>query len=102
VKQHSSDEIRTIMAEMPAALIEKLQSDHAEHAITEREARWWGYLMFARTGAHAGTEYSIAISGADQRWTQQFLAYVLEDRAGCARHGLVRKPWPESGIEVIV
>ena len=98
MKQHTGDEIRTIMAEMPGDLVAALRSAHAEHKITEREARWWGYLMFARTGSYEGTEYTIPSSGG-AGVTQQFLTYVLEDRAACTRVGLVRKPWPESGFD---
>jgi hypothetical protein len=101
VKQHTGDEIRAIMTDMPTELVEKLQADHAEHQITEREARWWGYLMFARTDAYEGTEYAIPVSGGEPV-TQKFLIYVLEGRAGDTRHGLVRKPWPDSGIEMCV
>ena len=97
MKQHTGDEIRTIMEEMPADLVAALQAAHSEHKITEREARWWGYLMFARTGSYEGTEYTIP--SGDAGVTQRFLAYVLEDRAACVRVGLVRKSWPESGFD---
>lgn len=99
MKQHTGDEIRRIMAEMPAEAIAALQSAHAEHRITEREARWWGYLMFARTGAYEGTEYAIKVGGGGEEVRQPFLTYVLEDRASDARNGLVRKAWPESGFD---
>jgi hypothetical protein len=99
MKQHTGDEIRAIMAEMPAEAIAALQAAHAEHRITEREARWWGYLMFARTGAYEGTSYAIKVGGGDEQVVQPFLTYVLEDRASDARHGLVRKPWPDSGFD---
>ena len=98
MKQHTSDEIRQIMTDMPAEAIASLQAAHAEHQITEHEARWWGYLMFARTGAYEGTAYSIPVMGGGEV-TQDFLRYVLEAREGDKRHGLVRKPWPESGFD---
>jgi hypothetical protein len=99
MKQHTGDEIRAIMAQMPAELVAALQAAHAEHKITEREARWWGYLMFARTGSYEGTEYTIKVSGTGEEVTQRFLSYVVDDRAGNARFGLIRKPWPESGFD---
>jgi hypothetical protein len=95
MKQHSGDEIRAIMAEMPGEVVEGLQAAHREHKITEHEARWWGYLMFARTGAYEGTAYGIE----GGQFTQQFLSYVLEDRAANERFGLIRRPWPESGLD---
>ena len=98
MKQHTGSEIRTIMTDMPAEVIESLKGAHAEHQITEHEARWWGYLMFARTGAYEGTEYAIPVMGGGQA-RQGFLSYVLDDREGNRRHGLVRKPWPESGFD---
>ena len=98
MKQHSGDEIRAIMTEMPIGLVAGLQAAHADHKITEREARWWGYLMFARTGSYEGTEYTIEVPGAGGV-TQQFLSYALEDRGANARFGLIRKPWPESGFD---
>jgi hypothetical protein len=99
MKQHSGEEIRTIMAEMPDETVAALQAAYPEQRITEREARWWGYLMFARTGAYEGTEYSIKVAGDGEGATQKFLTYTLEDRGSDARHGLIRKPWPESGFE---
>ena len=99
MKQHTGDELRSVMADMPAELVESLQAAHAEHKITEHEARWWGYLMFARTGAYEGTPYTIKVMGDGGEVTQDFLAYVLSDREGNKRHGLVRKPWPESGFD---
>lgn len=98
MKQHTGDEICTIMTEMPDEQVAALQAAHAEHRITEREARWWGYLMFARTGSYEGTQYAIEASGGGGV-TQQFLTYVLEDRASSSRVGLVRKAWPESGFD---
>jgi hypothetical protein len=98
MKQHTSDEIRAIMTEMPSEAITALQATHPEHQITEREARWWGYLMFARTGSYEGTEFSIETSGASARFSQQFLTYVLEDRAANVRFGLVRQSWPQTGF----
>lgn len=96
MKQHTGDEIRTIMKEMPDEQVAVLQA--AEHRITEREARWWGYLMFARTGSYEGTHYAIEASGGGGV-TQKFLTYVLEDRASSSRVGLVRKVWTESGFD---
>lgn len=98
MKQHTGAEIRSIMTDMPAEAIESLQAAHADHKVTEYEARWWGYLMFARTGSYEGTEYTINVMGGGEV-TQGFLAYVLDDRDMNARHGLVRKAWPESGFD---
>jgi hypothetical protein len=100
MKQHSGDEIRTIMTEMPVELVEGLRAAHAGHQISEREARWWGYLMFARTGAYEGAEYTIKVAGTGEEVTQRFLSYVLEGRASDARFGLIRKLWPESGFDI--
>lgn len=99
MKQHTGDEIRAIMAEMPAELVAGLQATHPKQQITEREARWWGYLMFARTGSYEGTEYTIEVPGTGGQVVQPFLSYVLDDRAANARFGLIRKAWPESGFE---
>jgi hypothetical protein len=98
MKQHTGEEIRSIMTDMPAEAIESLQAAYAEHKVTEQEARWWGYLMFARTGAYEGASYTISVMGNGGEVTQDFLAYVLEEREMNRRHGLVRKPWPESGF----
>jgi hypothetical protein len=99
MKQHTGDEIRSIMTDMPAEAIGRLQAAHADHKITEHEARWWGYLMFARTGSYDGTEYTIKVMGDGGEVTQGFLAYILEAREMNLRHGLVRKPWPGSGLD---
>jgi len=71
MKQHTDDEIRTIMTDMPAEAIESLQAAYAEHRITEYEARWWGYLMFARTGSYEGTSYTINVMGNGGEVTQE-------------------------------
>lgn len=99
MKQHTGDEIRAIMTDMPAEAIESLKVTHAEHQITEHEARWWGYLMFAHTGAYEGTAYTIKVMGDGDDFTQHFLPYVLGDRESSKRHGLVRRPWPVSGFD---
>jgi hypothetical protein len=99
MKQHTGDEIRAIMTDMPAEAIESLKAAHADQAITEHEARWWGYLMFAHTGSYEGTAYTIKVMGGGDDFTQHFLPYVLADREGNRRYGLVRRPWPESGFE---
>jgi hypothetical protein len=99
MKQHTGDEIRTLMAEMPDDLVAALQAAHPDERVTEREARWWGYLMFARTGSYAGSEFSIETTGKSERFVQQFLSYVLEDRAANARYGLARRPWPDDGLD---
>ncbi|MET3527283.1 hypothetical protein [Phenylobacterium koreense] len=99
MKQHTGDEIRSIMTDMPAEAIESLQATYAEHQITEYEARWWGYLMFARTGSYEGTAYSIKVMGDGGEVTQDFLSYVLAEREGNRRHELVRKPWPDGGLD---
>lgn len=98
MKQHTGDEIRSIMTDMPAEVIERLQAAHADHKITEYEARWWGYLMFARTDVYEGTEHTIHVMGGGEV-TQGFLAYVLEERVMNTGLGLVRKPWPASGFD---
>ena len=99
MNQHTGADIRSIMRELPADAIEGLQAAHGEHQITEYEARWWGYLMFARTAAYEGTTYTIKVMGEGGEVTQDFLSYVLSEREGNQRHGLVRKPWPESGFD---
>lgn len=99
MKQHTGDEIRAIMTAMPAARVEALQAAHAEHRITEREARWWGYLMFARTEAYDGEAYTIKVMTGEEV-TQSFLPYVLQGRAGDDRVGIVRRPWPDGGIDL--
>lgn len=55
--------------------------------------------MFARTGAYEGTSYTIKVMGDGGEVSQDFLSYVLAEREGNKRHGLVRKPWPESGFD---
>lgn len=99
MKQHTGAEIRTMMAEMPGHAIEALQAAHPAHRITEREARWWGYLVLARTGSYEGEAFTVPVGGTGEAWTQRFLDFVLEDRGSDARLGLVRKPWPESGFD---
>jgi hypothetical protein len=100
MKQHTGDEIRAIMTEMPAELVEALQAAHAEHRITEREARWWGYLMFARNEAYEGESYTIKVLTGEEV-THHFLPYVLQGRAGDDRVGMVRRPWPDGGSDFI-
>jgi len=99
MKQHSGAEIVTIMTEMPAELIAALQDAHAEHAITEHEARWWGYLQVARTGSYEGETFVIKVMSTGDDVVQAFLPYVLAGRASDLRVGLVRKVWPECGYE---
>ena len=55
--------------------------------------------MFARTGSYEGTTYTIKVMGDGGEVTQEFLPYVLAEREGNKRHGLVRRPWPESGLD---
>ena len=85
MKQHTGEEIRSIMSDMPAELVESLQAAHAEHGITEYEARWWGYLMFARTGAYEGTAYTIKVMGAGGEVTLAALNDVEVDYPGRGR-----------------
>jgi hypothetical protein len=99
MKQHTGAEIRTIMTEMPAELIAALQAAHAEHAITEHEARWWGYLQVARTESYEGETFVLKVPSPGEDVVQHFLPYVLADRASSTRVGLVRKAWPESGFD---
>ena len=87
------------MTNMPAEAMEALKATHAEHKSTEHEARWWGYLMFARTGAYEGTSCTNKVMGDGGEVTEDFLACVLGERAMNSRHGLVRNPWPESGFD---
>jgi hypothetical protein len=99
MKQHTSAEIVTIMTEMPAELVAALRDAHPEHAITEHEARWWGYLQFARTEAYEGETFVIRVPSTGEDVVQQFLPYVLGGRASDVRVGLVRKVWPETGYD---
>ena len=99
MKQHTSAEIRAIMTEMPIEQVEALQAAHAEHGITEREARWWGYLQFARTGAYDGETFVIPVPSTGEEIVLRFLPYVLADRASDLRIGLVRQAWPDSGYD---
>lgn len=99
MKQHSGDEIRQIMADVPAELVAELQATHPNHNITEWEARWWAYLQFARTGAYDGTSYTIKVNGTGEEAVSEFLAYTLSNRLSDERAGLVRKPWPDGGFE---
>jgi hypothetical protein len=101
MKQHTSAEIVAIMTEMPAGLIATLREAHPEHAITEHEARWWGYLQFARTESYAGETFVIPVPSTGEEVVQRFLPYVLAGRAGDVRVGLVRKAWPEAGYEAV-
>lgn len=100
MKQHTSDEIRTIMTAMPAELVEALQTAHPEHRITQREARWWGYLMYARTEAYDGETYTIKVMTGEDA-VQDFLPYVLQGRSGDDRVGIVRRPWPDGGFDLV-
>ncbi len=101
MKQHTGDEIRSMMAEMPNSAVEALQAAHPQHEITEQEARWWGYLILARTGGYEGEAFTVPVGGAGEVWEQRFLDYVLEDRSSSARVGLRRRAWPESGFDRI-
>ena len=99
MKQYAGDEIVRIMTDMPATLVEALQGAYPEHRITEHEARWWGFLQFARTDAYDGETFAIRINGTDAEAVQSFLPYVLSVRGADQRAGLVRRPWPESGFD---
>ena len=96
MKQYAGDEIRRIMAAMPEDLIQALTAAHAEHEITEYEARWWGFLMFARNDAYEGGHYTIKVGGTDDVLTQRFIDYVLQDRDGRKRHGLKAPAWSDA------
>lgn len=98
MKQYSGADIPRLMAEMPAELVEKLQADHSEHRITEREARWWGFLQFARTDGYEGDAYVIVVNGTGEEMVQRFLPYVLSNRAGDERFGIVRAAWPDMAV----
>ena len=100
MKQHTGAEIHAIMAAMPDDQVAALVAAHPEHHITEREARWWGYLMFARIEAYEGETYVIKVMTGEAA-SHRFLSYVLEGRAGDDRHGIVRRPWPDGGIDLV-
>ena len=94
MKQYVGDEIRRIMADMPDDRIEALRDAHPEHGITEYEARWWGFLMFARSDSYDGDQYTTPVGGTSETLTQRFIDYVLQDRDGRKRHGLKERSWP--------
>ena len=98
MKQYVGDEIRRIMSDMPAEQVAALKAAHAEHNITEFEARWWGFLVYARNENYEATAYTIKMSGTDETVTQTFIGYVLADRAANHRVGLVRADWPDGGL----
>lgn len=99
MKQFVGDEIVRIMTDMPVELVEALRAAHAEHRITEHEARWWGFLQYARTDAYEGETFTICINGTSDEAVQSFLPYVLSVRGADQRAGLVRRPWPQSGFD---
>lgn len=98
MKQYAGDEIRRIMTEMPDELVRALQAAHLDEMITEYEARWWGFLQFARTGSYEGDTYTITVNGTGEKVTDTFLGYTRSVRLSDERAGLVRKPWPERGF----
>ena len=98
MKQHAGDEIVTIMAGMPGERVAALRDAHPEHRFTEREARWWGYLQFARTGAYDGEAFTVTVNGTGEQHTQAFVSYTLQGRASDDRVGLVRAPWPDLSV----
>ncbi len=99
MKQYAGDEIVQIMTEMPSALVEQLRGAYPEHHITEHEARWWGFLQYARTQAYEGDRFVIKINGTNEEVVQSFLPYVLMGRNADRNAGLVRKVWPETGFD---
>lgn len=99
MKQYVGDDIRRIMAEMPAQLVEALRTQHPEHHITEYEARWWGFLQFARTGAYEGQAFVTVVNGTDEELVERFVPYTLDVRSADRNARLVRRPWPESGFD---
>ena len=100
MKQHTGEEIRAIMAAMPAGLVAALCDAHREHRITEWEARWWGYLQFARTEAYEGESFAIRVNGTQEAVVQGFLPYVLGCRAAERSAGLTRRPWPDGALHL--
>ena len=98
MKQYAGPDIPRLMAEMPIQLVEALQAAHAEHRITEREARWWGFLQFARTDAYEGESCPITVNGTAEEHTSAFLAYTLQGRAADERFGIVRGAWPDMTV----
>lgn len=99
MKEHRGDEIRAIMAEMPAELVQRLQDAFPEHNITEREARWWGYMMFARSGSYEGVDFMMKVGSTGDTWTRTFIDYVLADRARNERFGFKPQAWPNLGLD---
>ncbi|MBU1376106.1 MAG: hypothetical protein KKE02_24235 [Alphaproteobacteria bacterium] len=98
MKQYAGEEIIRIMRDMPPALVDGLREAAPEHRITEYEARWWGFLQFARTDGYEGLEFVIPVSGGVGA-PQTFLDYVLSVRGADMRAGLVRRTWPETGFD---
>lgn len=98
MKQYVGDEIRRIMTDMPAERVAALQAAHAEHHITPYEARWWGFLVYARSESYEADHYTIKMAGTDETVTQTFIGYVLAERAANQRVGLVRGDWPDGGL----
>lgn len=98
MREHSGDEMLALMDAMPAEAVATLQAAYPEHNITEREARWWGFLMVARGGTYETTEFTMTVGSTGQEWTQLFIDYVLSGRAADQRHGIVRKTWPDTDL----
>ena len=97
MKQYAGEDIVRIMTEMPADLVTQLREAHPDHHITEHEARWWGFLQFARTDASEGDTFVIKVGGTNEEVVQSFLPYVLVGRNADRNAGLVRKTWPDMG-----
>lgn len=98
MKQYSGPDIARIMGEMPRELVEALQAAHPDDRITEREARWWGFLQFARTDAYEGETYTVTVNGTGETHSYAFLPYTLQGRAGDDRVGMVRAAWPDMAV----
>lgn len=99
MREYVGADIVRIMSEMPAELVAALQGAFAEHDITEREARWWGFLQFARTGAYDGIEFVIEAPSTGDRVAQRFADLVLAAREGNERHGFRPRPWPDMAVD---
>lgn len=57
--------------------------------------------MLAKTGSYEPASHSMVVGTTGDTWTETFIDDALTGRAGDARVGLVRRPWPDGHVDFV-